>query len=109
MERANDAILLADPRGVILEMNRRGEELLGLPAAEAVGRSYEEFVPEEELTLERSQQGKILAEGQARRDNARVRRVDGQLGWVDYSASVVELAGERVVLVIVHEATARKR
>src|SRR5205823_6736970 len=66
-------------------------------------------VPEEELTFERSQLGKILAEGQARRDNARVRQVDGQMVWVDYSASVVELEGERVVLVIVHDATARNR
>ena len=108
MEQAHDAIALLDPLGRVLEVNRRAAELCGLTAPELVGRSYEEFIPGEELETERSQFQKLLAAGHAQRQS-RVRRANGQVVDVDCAASLVELEGERVVLAIVHDATERRR
>src|SRR5713101_7087143 len=45
MEEANDAIFLLDPHGRVLEVNHKGEHLLGQSTAAILGRSLEDFVP----------------------------------------------------------------
>ncbi len=109
MDQAQDAIFLVDAGGVVQEVNRRAEELLGQPAAEVVGRPYEQWVPAADLDRQRAQFQKLLADGFVRTDNANVRRADGRPVCVDYSASLVEVGGERVVLAILHDVTDRNR
>jgi PAS domain S-box-containing protein len=109
MDQANDAIFVSDPASKILEVNRRAEQLLDRSAAEIVGRSYEEFLPAAELDLARAQFQKLLAEGSVRMDNTHLKRADGRLPAVDYSAALVQIAGARVVLAIVHDVTERNR
>src|SRR6185503_10544426 len=43
LENANDGISISTPEGIILEINRRMEELLGCPREEAVGRHIADF------------------------------------------------------------------
>jgi PAS domain S-box-containing protein len=108
MEQANDAILLLDPSSRVLEANRRAEELLGLAAGAAVGRRYEEFVPREDLEEVRAQFRRLLAGGAARADNAHVRRVDGGTVPVDYAAALTDVGGERLILAILRDVSARR-
>lgn len=42
IETANDAFVAIDARGVILDWNRRAEEMFGWPAVEAIGRAIQE-------------------------------------------------------------------
>jgi PAS domain S-box-containing protein len=109
MEQAQDAIFIVDTSGTVQEVNLQAEKLLGQPAAEVVGCSYEKWVPASELDHQRAQFRKLLAGGSARMDNARLNRVDGTLVCVDYSSSLVEVDGEGVVLVILHDVTERNR
>jgi len=43
---AGDAIVVADPQGVIRLWNRRAEEVFGYPAQEAVGATLDIIIPE---------------------------------------------------------------
>jgi len=49
-EHASDGIFIADPSGVIDEVNAAGCRLLGRAHEEIVGRSIQEFVPPEDAT-----------------------------------------------------------
>jgi PAS domain S-box-containing protein len=108
MEQAQDAIFIVDTSGRVQEVNRKAEELLGQPAAEIVGWSYEQWVPADERDRQTGEFQQLLAGGVARMDNARLQRADGRQVYVDYSASLVEVNGERIVLAIVHDVTERK-
>ncbi len=109
MERAGDAILVLDPLGRVLEVNLRAEELLGRPRAGLVGRAYHEFVSPAERDGEREKFWELLAGGPARSGSARLVRADGSAVTADLSASVVEVGGEQVVLLIARDATERAR
>ena len=109
MEQANDAIILMDTAGRILEVNRRGEQLLGRSAIQLVGRSFQEFASPEDRAADLAQFQRMLVEGHARRNAATLRRADGQPVCVDYSASLVELDGESAVVAIIHDVTERTR
>jgi PAS domain S-box-containing protein len=109
MEHASDAIVLLDVAGRVLEVNRRAEELLGRPAGEVVGSSYEGLVPAAERDAWRAEFAMLLRDGSVRRDNVRFDGAGGRPVCVDYTASVVDLGGERVILAIVHDASERER
>src|SRR5439155_11780966 len=100
---------LADTRCRILEVNHQAEELLGRPAAEIVGRTWDDFTHPDEVEAQREHVQKLLTEGHIRRTNVRIPRADGQPAFADYSASLVELEGEQVILAIVHDVTERNR
>jgi two-component system cell cycle sensor histidine kinase/response regulator CckA len=109
MEQAHDAIVLADLDGTLLEVNRRTEELLGRPAVELVGRRFDEFLPAEDREAARALFQQLLNEGYISQDNGHVSGPSGRRVTVDYSASLVEVGGERLVLGILHDATEREQ
>lgn len=110
IETANDAIFIADVEtGTILEVNKRAEELLGLPAEKIVGMHQAKLHPKEEaeryqkIFLEHTRSGRVLAE------NLFVRDRDGRKIPVDISASVVEIGGRKIIQGIFHNITERRR
>jgi len=109
MEQANDAIILLDQEGRLVEVNRRAEDLLGLPREHIVGQTLEQFVPEAERERERQIFRDLWSSGKPRADHVHCQRPDGHLVPVDISACVVHLGGRRLVLVIVHDTTERDR
>jgi two-component system cell cycle sensor histidine kinase/response regulator CckA len=109
MEQTYDSKVLLDLNGIILEVNRRTEELVGRPATEIVGRSYEEFVPDEERDTTRRLFQQLLAEGRISQINGRILGPGGRRVTVDYFASIIEVDGERLILSVVRDATDRER
>ena len=109
MDQAGDAILLRDLSGRILEVNRRAEELLGRPAAELVGRRVDDLVAPEDRERFRQHAGRLAASGASRTDSLRLPRPGGPPACVDWSSSVVEIGGERIVLVVAHDVTERNQ
>ena len=109
MEQAQDAIFIVDTSGRVREVNRQAEELLGQPAAEIIGCPFEKFMLATELDRGRVQHQKLLADGFVRTDNIHLKRADGRRVYVDFSASLVEINGERIVQGIAHDVTERKQ
>ena len=109
MEQANDAILILDLAGTILEANRESERLFGLPRARIVGRNYDEFVVPEERMDSASRRGRLGAEGTIRVPDRHMERAGGTVVTVDVSGSLVRLGDESRVLAILRDVTERQR
>jgi PAS domain S-box-containing protein len=82
LQGSEQAVVVLDPTGVVIDWNAAAEELFGWPASEAIGRQVESLVPEgqprEEIAaiLSRLQRGELLA-GQLpayRRTGEQIRR-----------------------------------
>ena len=109
VEHANDAILLLDPEGRVVEANHQAEELLGRTRAEIVGRPYDEMVVREEREATIAGWARLLAEETIRVEGRHFLRGDETRVAVDISSSVVKVGGETVVLSILRDITARQK
>ena len=89
MESANDGIFILAPDGVIREVNRRFEEILGLPKHQIIGRGVREFVPAAE---DRSSPVKIV-------------RADGSTVLMQFSDTAVDFGRERLIFSIARDVT----
>src|SRR5690606_34894158 len=68
VEQSPDAVVFADPEGIVRVWNGRAEALFGYTAGEAIGRSLDIIIPEH--LRERHWQGyrRAIAEGHTRPD-----------------------------------------
>lgn len=110
LEAANDAVVVADAQtGVILEVNKKTEELLGMPSTEITGRHQSELYPQEEAERYRRVFAEHLEKGEATADDVFVKRLDGRLVPVEISASVTTVGDRRVMLGLFRDISERKR
>lgn len=95
MEHANDAIFVLDPvRGIVVELNRRAEKLLGRPAEEVVGTRIEVMKP-------------VLEGGGGSLVDVALTNARGVVTHVDVSAAKVDLGARRVVIAIARDVSER--
>src|SRR2546426_5027903 len=110
LNTANDAITVVSlETGIILDANRKTEELLGLPVSRILGRYQTELHPESEQDAYRRLFDEEIRTGHATNSDFHLRRADGHLVPVEISAAVTELAGRAVVQSIFRDITERKR
>ncbi len=85
LEQASDAIIVSDRHGVILDVNARGEELLGYSREESVGRPIEDFsVPEDRERMPLRMRD--LLGGRSVLSERRLLRKSGSIAEVEISA-----------------------
>jgi PAS domain S-box-containing protein len=101
LEAASDSITLLTPEGVILDVNRRCEEILQFPRAAMVGHHIREFAPP---GREESNVQNYHREGGGRLA-VPIQRADGTVAHVEYSHSPVEVDGETIVFAIGRDIT----
>ncbi|MEW6235483.1 MAG: PAS domain S-box protein [Candidatus Omnitrophota bacterium] len=111
MESANDAIFVADAeKGIILEANKKAEELIGRPAQEIIGHHYSHLHPPDKM--EEIQRG---FQDAAQKSNVLVTKEyyiqhrDGRQIPVEISSNVIELGGKKLIQGIFRDLTERKR
>jgi two-component system CheB/CheR fusion protein len=110
LNAANDAIIVTDlETGVIVDANRKAEELTGLPVNELVGKTQRLLEAAQERARYREVLATCILQGHVTAGDLHLRRVDGRLIQVEISASVTELAGRRVVQSIFRDVRERKR
>ncbi len=108
-EIANDAIFLADAEtGIILEVNKRAEKMLGMTAAEIVGLHQTEIHPKDE-----AQRYVELFEDRVKGGRGIVKDLyvchrDGRKIPVEISVSFIELGGRRICQGIFRDMTEHK-
>jgi PAS domain S-box-containing protein len=109
MEQANDAILILDLAGRILEANRESERLFGRARAQIVGRNYDDFVVPDEREDSARRRGRLTTEGTPLRVTDRhIERAGGSVVTVDVSGSLVRMGEESRVLAILRDVTERQ-
>ncbi|HUP20279.1 MAG TPA: response regulator [Gemmatimonadota bacterium] len=104
-DNANDAVAVSTSDGVLREVNRRMEEILGLPRDQVVGRHISEFsVPGSDLAnfgshevLERS--------GTRRTPPLQILRSDGEHLLIEFSSTAVSIDGETLILSLGRDVT----
>jgi PAS domain S-box-containing protein len=109
MQHANDAIFIVDPAGPVLEVNRQAEEMLGRPSTEIVGRLYTDIVSPASHDDAVAQFQRLLSVGTVHANDIHLRHSDGRQVCADFSASLVPVRGEPVVLAIARDVTERNR
>ncbi|GJQ57242.1 MAG: hypothetical protein SCALA701_00430 [Candidatus Scalindua sp.] len=110
IETANDAIFVSEAEtGIIIDANKRAEELIGFPLEEIIGMHKKELHPEgeyayyERIFYEQAYQGSAISE------NIVVINKDGIRIPVEVSASAFEWGGKRFLHGIFRDITERKR
>lgn len=108
IECATDAIFLADAEtGVILDANRKAEQLTGLPAEQLIGMHQSQLHPPEEAERYREIFRKHLQGGGMISTNLVVRHRDGREIPVEIGASIIEHGHRRIVHGIFRDITDR--
>jgi PAS domain S-box-containing protein len=107
LENAYDAISICTPEGIILEVNGRMEQLLGLPREQAVGRHIQDFAASGGPESNRRVFDSAVADGVGSVPPVAIGRPDGSVVQVEFSSTVVTVGGEQVVLNIGRDVSAR--
>jgi PAS domain S-box-containing protein len=109
LENAHDGISITTPEGIILEVNRRMEEIMGLPREELVGQHVSDFATNGGAQSIEAAYDSAVAKGTGDAPPVHLARPDGSIVQVEFSSTVVDVAGERCVLNIGRDVTGRIR
>ena len=110
---AMDAIISVDQQRRILLFNHAAEQILGCPAAEAMGQPLERFIPQRFRLAHSARMqdfGRVGAPSSAMvTGELWALRADGQEIPIEASISRVEVGGQQIFTVILRDITERKR
>lgn len=110
LDTANDALVIVDQQsGIVLESNRRAEQMTGLPTHRINGSKYLDLYPPAQQAA--AQPTSMGVEGHQGRDVSRldIRHEDGHLIPAEVSVSTTVWEGRPVVLAIIRDITERMR
>ncbi|MEB3289265.1 MAG: PAS domain S-box protein [Leptolyngbya sp.] len=108
MDRASDAIMIADLEGNILEVNRQAEKLLGYTTAELATMHFTQLHPPEDMPRIRSAFEQLANQQVCQVLDVNFRRRDGQVVPVDISASVISLPDRPIIQGLFRDIRERK-
>ena len=108
LDGATDAIAILTPEGVIREANHRWEEILGLSRAQLIGRYLRDFAaPGNELENLQAFEATVAVRS-GRTPPFEIARADGPTVLMEFSNTMVEIGGERVVFTVGRDVTERR-
>jgi len=108
-QSTSDVIFIVDRLGKQLFLNKSVEKVLGYKVEEMIGRSFFEFVPEENIKDFHSQLENVFLFKEACNFTALIYHKDGYPVDVEMNVTLVKLRGEYVGLGSIRDITARKR
>ncbi|MBI5499280.1 MAG: PAS domain S-box protein [Deltaproteobacteria bacterium] len=109
-EEMNDAAFLADAEtGILIDANKRAEELMGRPRSELLGLHQQHLHPPGEAERYREKFRDHVAHGHARDFDGEIVRPDGSRRPVAISAAIYEQRGRRYNLGIFRDLTESRR
>ncbi len=106
-EGANDAIIVLNSEGEIVECNNNLSTLFGWTREAVVGKSFLQFVEPHDAQAEWRRFLEAGRVGTLHLENVPTKRADGRKLVVDVSASIADLGEERLLLVVLRDVTAR--
>jgi len=110
MENANDAIFVADAEtGIIIDVNKRAEQMIGLPAEKIIGMHQTLLHPPEEAEHYKKTFEDHINTGRAISKDLFVFNKVGRRIPVEISASITEVKGRRIIQGIFRDITERKK
>jgi len=109
-ENANNAIFISDTKtNIILDANRKAEQLIGRPREEIIGMNRSKLHPPHQAEYYRDIFGKHAQKGRVFDLEAEVITKDGTIVPVFISASVISLHGKEVIQGLFRDITEEKK
>jgi PAS domain S-box-containing protein len=108
MENANDAIFVLSLEGFILYGNQKSEKMLGVSREQMKGKFYNDFTVPEDVEHTAYQVGEVV-DGNLGRTETRILQPDGHIVDVVFSAVMIELEDQKVMLGIGRDVTEQKK
>ncbi len=105
MDQATDAIVVTDADGRIVETNRRGEALFGLPRESLVGKGFTDLVAPADRSKQMQSFERLALDGTFRADAMTFMRSDGKRVYFDISASKVQVGKDLLYYVNLRDVT----
>jgi len=110
IETANDAIFIADAEtGEIIEVNKKAEKLIGLPAKEIIGMHQTQLHPQQEVERYANIFREDVQKGKNVTLNTFVVHRDGYQIPIEISASVTTVGNRKIIQGIFRDLTEAKR
>ena len=109
VDDAQDAILIADLEGNLLEVNKQTEKLFGYTKEELSHMKISQIHPPEEVERTLLAFSEIVRNGTGSLNDTVILRKDGKKVFVDIKGSTVEYRGKKVAQGIFHDITERKK
>lgn len=106
-ENSNDALIIYNEKGMIIDINKRTCEMLGYPRRQLIKMPVSALHSEEELPVSRKAFQKIKEKGNIRFESRFIKK-DGTLINVDISSSIIDKE-KRIIQGIIRDITARKK
>lgn len=107
MRDAGDAILLAEPKGTIIEANRKAEMLFSYSTEELEALDLFRLYPPGEVPRIKWALKTVMESGGAKLNNIQALRKNGEHVWADMTMSVVEYEERMIVQSVVRDITDR--
>lgn len=97
LENASDAIILADEKGYIHEVNNKACELLGYTREELTGKHYTDIHPKHEHERSTEAFKTIATNGYVFLQDGQIRRKNGQILYTDITGSAIKYGGKKFI------------
>ena len=104
-DNANDGVAVSTPDGELREVNRRMEEILGLPRDQIVGRHIRDFATPGYEPADISPRAARAGAVAGRTPVIELLRSDGERVQIEFSSTAVRLGGETLVLSLGRDVT----
>jgi two-component system cell cycle sensor histidine kinase/response regulator CckA len=106
-ESAIDAISVLTPEGIIVEANRRWQDVLMIPPEQLIGRHVRDLSARGHENDNTARFLKSVEEGGGRDEAVPLKRADGVTVYMEFSTNVVQLDGGPLVFCIGRDVTER--
>jgi PAS domain S-box-containing protein len=105
LESANDAIAVLTPEGIVREMNQRWADIVGLPREQLIGRHVRDFAPSGKGDENARLFDLAIVSSSARSAPVEIATPDGSNVLLEFSSTILDVAGEQLVLTIGRDVT----
>ncbi|MEO0538327.1 MAG: PAS domain S-box protein [Cyanobacteria bacterium P01_A01_bin.123] len=109
VDKASDAIVVADLQGNLLEANYKMEALFGYPREQLTQMNQSQLCPPEDLSYFNATFGEVVKGTRTETLNARILRQDGQIVPVDITATRVKIGDTLIIQGIFRDLTERMK
>ncbi len=110
-ENANDIIILLNGKGVIIDINKKVEDLLGISKREIVGKSLLDLMPKDSVSAGSALLARVIAEGKANNFEILLNRKNGK--QVHFEASCKKYKDEKSddasIICVLRDITEKKK
>ena len=108
MEHAHDAVMILDSDGIMLEVNRRAERMLGRPRFQLVGAALADCMGYGSASEQAVRARRLLRDATGVPEPFEITS-RGRRQWAEFSISSVRIGSQNLVLAIGRDITERKR